>query len=273
MATTSAIHACSAHPSVQRRLSARYSMKITERWGSLMRPITFALSLAVATVGLSQIALAADLPAKAPPKLIAPAFSWSGFYIGGHVGYLWGRTTFVDNGVVTETNAPTDGVIGGVLGGYNWQNGPIVLGVEGDFGWTNAHGNGAAAPPPLSTPTEIHHYDIHWTSHARGRVGYASGPFLVFVAGGGAFAKFSMTMQEIGLPLVPPVVCQGGAYTGWSVGGGVDYAFNNQISARAEYLYDDFGRKNYVMAANDVYQVHLTGSTVRGAIIFKLWPH
>lgn len=237
-----------------------------------MRRITFALSLAVAAVGLSQIASAADLPVKAPPKLIAPAFSWTGFYIGGHVGYLWGHTTFVDNGVVTETNAPTDGVIGGVLGGYNWQNGPIVLGVEGDFGWTNAHGTGGGAAAPLP-PTEIHHYDIHWTSHARGRVGYASGPFLVFVAGGGAFAKFSMTMQEIGLPLVPPVVCQGGAYTGWSVGGGVDYAFNNQISARAEYLYDDFGRKNYVMAANDVYQVHLTGSTVRGAIIFKLWPH
>jgi len=79
-----------------------------------------------------------------------------------------------------------------------------------------------------------------------------------------------MTMQTLST-FIPRQA--GGPYTGWSVGGGVDYALNDWVSARAEYLYDDFGRKNYTMAANDVYQFHLTGNTVRGAIIFKLWPH
>jgi outer membrane immunogenic protein len=170
----------------------------------------------------------------------------------------------VDNGVVTETNAPTNGVIGGALGGYNWQNGALVLGLEGDFGWTNAHGNGAV---PQST--EVRQYDFNWTSHVRGRAGFASGPWLAFVAGGLALAKLKMTMQQNGLTMT----CEGGPYAGWSIGGGVDYTVNDRISVRLEYLYDDFGRKDYVIAANDVYQDRLTGNTVRGAINFKLWPH
>jgi outer membrane immunogenic protein len=222
---------------------------------------------AIPIMALAQAASAADMPTKAP-AYTAPAatsYNWNGFYLGGHLGYLWGRTTLVDNGVVTESNAPTDGVIGGVLGGFNWQSGPLVLGIEGDIGWTNATGTGQAQPT-----VEIHHYKIDWTSHIRGRAGYATGPWLFFVAGGASIAEFNMTMQVLST-FIP---CQeGGPYTGWSVGGGVDYALNDWVSARAEYLYDDFGRKNYTMAANDVYQVHLTGNTVRGAIVFKLWPH
>lgn len=244
----------------------RYSIAAVS-WGLVMKRFSVALIVAIAAIGLTQIASAADLPAKAP-AYTAPtiaSYNWTGFYLGGHFGYLWGRTTLVDNGVVTDTNAPTNGAIGGVLGGYNWQNGALVLGVEGDIGWTNARGTGQSAQT-----IEIHHYNFDWTSHIRGRAGYASGPWLFFVAGGAAFTEFNMTMQTLST-FIP---CQeGGPYTGWSFGGSVDYAFNNLVSARAEYLYDDFGRKNYTMAANDVYQVHLTGNTLRGAIIFKLWPH
>jgi len=57
---------------------------------------------------------------------------------------LWGRTRVEEDGLVTEPNAATNGVIGGVLAGYNWQAGPWVFGIEGDFGWTDAHGTGQA---------------------------------------------------------------------------------------------------------------------------------
>jgi opacity protein-like surface antigen len=230
-----------------------------------MRRFRCAALAAVTVFGFASVASAADMPVKAPPMVTAPVpFSWTGFYVGGHFGYLWGRTTVVDNGVVTESNAPTNGVIGGALGGYNWQNGALVLGLEGDFGWTNAHGNGAV---PQST--EVRQYDFNWTGHARGRAGYASGPWLAFVAGGLALAEFNMTMQQNGLVMT----CRGGPYAGWSIGGGVDYSFNDRISVRLEYLYDDFGRKDYVIAANDIYQDRLTGNTVRGAINIKLWPN
>ena len=81
------------------------------------------------------------MPVKAPPPAPAPLpYNWGGLYLGGHFGYLWGRTRVEEEGVVTEPNAATNGVIGGVLAGYNWQAGPWVFGLEGDFGWTYAHG-------------------------------------------------------------------------------------------------------------------------------------
>jgi outer membrane immunogenic protein len=82
-------------------------------------------------VASTQIASAADMPVKAPPPAPAPLpYNWGGLYLGGHFGYLWGRTRVEEEGVVTEPNAATNGVIGGVLAGYNWQAGPWVFGLE-----------------------------------------------------------------------------------------------------------------------------------------------
>ena len=223
--------------------------------------------LALAAAGST---VAADMAVKSPvykaaPAAVMPDYSWAGLYIGGHVGYLWGLTTFTDNGVVTESNAATNGVVGGVLGGYNWQSGALVLGFEGDFGWTKARGTG------VQQVTEINFYDIHWTSHVRGRAGYASGPWLVFVAGGLSLADLTIVQKTFQNSI--GCIMSGGFYAGYSIGGGVEYAFSNLVSARAEYLYDDFGKKDYVMAANDVYRVNLRGHTLRGSINFRLWPN
>jgi outer membrane immunogenic protein len=230
-----------------------------------MHRFRFVALAAVAVIGLASVASAADLPVKAPVKNVAPltpTYNWGGFYAGAHVGYLWGSSTVIDNGVVAEANAPTNGIVGGVLGGYNWQQGAFVFGVEGDFGWSNAHGNGAPAPPT----TESYLYDVKWTSHVRGRAGYATGPWLLFAAGGLALADFNLTMLESGMNN-----CSwGGTYAGWSIGGGADYAFSNRISGRVEYLYDDFGKKTYVVGVNDSYEARLTSSTVRAALVIKL---
>jgi outer membrane immunogenic protein len=230
-----------------------------------MRRLRCAALAAVAVIGFASVASAADLPVKAPVKNVAPltpTYNWGGFYAGAHVGYLWGSSTVVDNGVVAEANAPTNGVVGGALGGYNWQQGAFVFGVEGDFGWTNAHGTGGQR---LQT-TESYLYDVKWTSHVRGRAGYATGPWLLFAAGGLALADFDLTMLQNG---IISMNC-GGTYTGWSIGGGADYAFNDRVSGRIEYLYDDFGKKTYVMGVNDAYEARLTSSTVRAALVIKL---
>ncbi|MGB8670440.1 MAG: hypothetical protein WCD29_11795, partial [Pseudolabrys sp.] len=86
-------------------------------------------------------------------------YNWGGLYLGGYVGYLWGRTRVEEDGLVTEPNAATNGVIGGVLAGYNRQAGPGVFGVEGDFGWTDAHGTGLVSNPIIQPNT----YDVNWT--------------------------------------------------------------------------------------------------------------
>jgi outer membrane immunogenic protein len=230
------------------------------------------LGATVLSVSGTVAALATDLPVKAPmytkAPIAAPRYDWSGFYAGGHFGYIWGRTRVEEDGVETEHNASTDGVIGGVLAGYNWQNGPVVLGVEGDFGWSNAHGVGVTIPNTITTQAP-NTYDLRWTTHARARAGYAANDWLFYVAGGFALADLSVHEGAI----TTTVVSDGGKYYGWSVGGGVEHAFTRNLVGRVEYLYDDFGHKDYIGVAGDAYRVSLTGQTLRGALAWKFDPY
>src|ERR1700712_5612529 len=110
------------------------------------------LTIIVAAGLAGHSAFAADVAApvyKAPPPV--RAYDWSGPYIGGHLGYDWGRTRVLDNGVLTEPGAPTNGAVGGLLAGYRWQSGILVYGLEADIGAANLRGAGlpavVAVPP------------------------------------------------------------------------------------------------------------------------------
>ena len=106
----------------------------------------------VGVVCIASIASAADLPVKAPVAApITPVYSWTGFYVGGHVGALWQRSngrwdplpdelTF---GEFTITGDLKDtAFVGGLHAGYNWQVSPSwVVGIEADWSWTNAEGS------------------------------------------------------------------------------------------------------------------------------------
>jgi outer membrane immunogenic protein len=196
------------------------------------------------------------------PIVADPAYDWSGFYVGGHFGYLWGKTRVVDDGVLTESGAPTNGGVGGVLAGYNWQTGPLVLGIEADFGWSNARGHGATPTPVLVIIPNT--YTLNWDGHVVGKVGYAVGQWLFFGTGGLAFADFNFQEGGVSAPL--PV---GGKYVGFSVGGGVEYAFTRNFLGRLQYIYDDFGGKNYTALDGGLYHVSLTSQTFRGALSWK----
>lgn len=229
------------------------------------------LGATILSVSGATAVLATDLPVKAPmvtkAPIAAPRYDWSGYYVGGHLGYIWGRARVEEDGVETEHNASTDGVIGGVLAGYNWQSGPVVFGVEGDFGWTHAHGVGVAIT--TVTTQAPNNYDLNWTTHARGRVGYAANDWLFYVAGG--FALADLDFQEGAITTTQ--VITGGKYYGWSVGGGVEHAFTHNLVGRVEYLYDDFGHKDYIGVTGDAYRVSLTGQTLRGALAWKFDPY
>jgi len=215
-------------------------------------------------------ASAADMPVKAPvPKAAKLPYDWSGLYLGGHIGYLWGRTRVEEDGVVTEPNASTNGTIGGVLAGYNWQRGPVVFGLEGDFGWTNAHGTGAVLPPVVITTQAPNTYDVNWTGHIRGRAGYAFDNWLLFIAGGFAVADFEFHEGAVTTTVLPP---PGGKYYGWSIGGGAEVAITRNLIGRVEYLYDDFGHKDYIGVTGEPYRVSFRGQTVRGALAWKFDP-
>ncbi len=117
----------------------------------------------VATVAslLTTSAMAADLAprvyTKAPP-VIAADYDWTGFYIGGNIGYSWGRSNselaLLDAGtIVSAANTKFDmnGVIGGAQAGYNWQRDKWVFGLEVDIQGSGQKGSGNLLCPGNTT--------------------------------------------------------------------------------------------------------------------------
>ena len=225
-----------------------------------------------AAVGGISAASATDLPAPVytkAPVAVHPAYDWSGFYLGLHAGYVWGRSRVFDNGVLTESGAATDGFVGGLLAGYHRQSGPLVLGLEGDVGWSNALGHGTviAPPPPPQLPPGPNTYRLMWDSHFVGKAGFTSNRWLLFATAGIAIADFSF--QE-GVPADTPASNRIPAtYVGFSVGGGVEYAFTDHLLGRLQYVYDDFGGKSFTTADGGTYRVNLTSQTLRGGVAWK----
>lgn len=200
-------------------------------------------------------AMAADLAAPAPF-----VYDWNGGYLGGHVGYLWGDASLSEEGA--RGGGDIDGVIGGIIGGWNFQSGDWVFGIEGDFGWTGADGTGDICCEEDEI-VEIYNYDMDWNAHVRGRAGITlgeEGRTFLFVAGGLALAKFHVSEEEFG---------DGGTFTGWTVGGGVNHAFSNNFIAGLEVLYDDYGSKTYEWGIEpEPYKVDLNAITVRGTATY-----
>ena len=191
-------------PYASRYSPSSYSILQLTMLGAFMRHWSIAIIAVASTVVFTPAASAADMPVKALPRVTAPppVYNWTGFYVGGHVGYLWGRTHVEEEGVVIEDGAATNGVIGGALAGYNWQYNQFVFGLEGDFGWTNANGTGLAVVIPTTTQPNTH--DFNWTSHVRGRFGYAADRWLFFVAGGLAIADFNFHEGATTTTTIPP---------------------------------------------------------------------
>ncbi len=192
---------------------------------------------------------------------IDQGYDWSGPYIGLHAGYLTSNTDVTDLGVLVESNANIEGFVGGALVGYNLQKDSLLFGIEADLGWSAAKGSGIAV-------NNANQYELNWDGHARVRLGVApgEGQFLLYVAGGLAVADFKLTVGDTGQT-------KSDTYVGTSIGAGAEYAFNQNMSARIEYIYDNykngvFGAKNWIQL--DDYSAKLKNSSIiRAAINYK----
>jgi outer membrane immunogenic protein len=216
-------------------------------------------------VGALSIALgsahAADLsiPMTSPVPEAQDTSSWTGPYLGAQLGYMWGSTTVDDTGTIVETGAPTDGFVGGVVGGYNWQlDEKWVAGVEADASWGSVHGNGRVLPPDTSSNS----YDLSWSADLRGRIGYLVTPdTLLFAAAGVAWADLRFTeaakQQNIGV-----------TRAGWSAGVGVDHAFTQNLVGKLEVLHADYGSVTYG-DSSDYYKIGFTANIARAALSWK----
>jgi outer membrane immunogenic protein len=237
--------------------------------GAVMKRLAIAL-LAVTglSVGLSQIASAADLPVKAPvykAPVIVP-FSWTGFYLGANLGYSWGPWSTSSSQIIFDTLSRTadpkvNGWLGGLQGGYNVQSGVWVYGLEGDIQITGekASQSWSVAGLPLvigddflpgpaggGTATFTHEWKFPWFATVRGRLGYTPMPMLLlYVTGGLAVgeAKYDMTFSQPGAGRFYSL-SDSVTKVGFAVGGGLEKAIDNHWSVKAEYLYVDLGTRS-----------------------------
>jgi outer membrane immunogenic protein len=233
------------------------------------------LLCATAAALLAGPAIAADIPVKAPLYRVPPPVpTWTGFYIGinGGVARMAGPSmTYQDLAVnvyfpATVHPSATSG-IAGFHAGYNLQaTGNWLLGIEGDWDWTNLR-NGASQNLVCAGPTRPQCHGVNlvftdnaflqteanWLASLRGRVGYTWNQWLLYATGGVAWANLDFTTQ-VDCTNVAPSFCGGGAQrihtqfsntrVGGVVGGGVEYKPASNWIFGIEYLYYRFDHTN-----------------------------
>jgi outer membrane immunogenic protein len=200
-------------------------------------------------------AAAADMPvpqvAPVPPPIYRPGFyDWSGIYVGVNAGYGWGQANWTDTNGSTG-NFVTNAFLVGATLGANYQTGPYVVGFEGDIDWTNLNGTSSSAgcvtisggllPAGSSCTTQQ-----NWLGTTRARIGYAFDRVFLFGTAGAAFGDQRVIVNAPGVGSISTAIP---TQLGWTVGAGVEYAFTEAISAKAEYLFVDLGNASCPVAA------------------------
>ena len=214
------------------------------------------LAAAAALILTGASANAADIARpvyKAP--VVVPAFNWSGFYIGGHVGWGWQHDEATLSSISpalpfsvlgSNFNLERSGFLGGATVGVNWQpvGQPWVFGIEGDWSWASVD-ESATVTFPLNIGI-TGNGQTNWYATAAGRLGYAWDRSLFYVKGGAAWME-----NEYSATVVVPFAGStfttntfSNTRTGWMVGVGFEQAFYDNWSWKIEYNYMDFGSKN-----------------------------
>jgi outer membrane immunogenic protein len=240
---------------------------------------------------LGGVASAAELPVKAPYRPPPPVWSWTGFYVGINGGYSFGNDDFnqtlvvVPPGAILRTStspntiAPKGGFFGGQVG-FNWQTGPVVWGVEGDYqgasqtSTTTCGGlcgnffvTGVGTVVGVGDATSVYQ-KVKWFSTARARVGWANNGAMIYVTGGGAWMGIDST-ESISFGMIPglPVVTSAASFSdtksGYSVGAGIEMRLWANWTAKVEYLHLDVDGVTHTFFPGPFFGSSLTTTTGR----------
>jgi outer membrane immunogenic protein len=279
------------------------------RQGTVMKKLLGSIALLAMAMPLA--AQAADLPpapAYKAPVYVPPPSNWTGFYIGLNAGVAIDRSSyeldpagcFLSAGAnncgvgglaanpfrTFTSNLNNTGFTGGGQAGYNYQTGMVVWGVETDLNWNgvreSVNTNNILTGPlvggnALTSVTQ----ELDWFGTARGRLGITPTPTLLLYATGGlAYGGVKSTTNV----LFPVTCCAGDGYTGaasttrvgWTAGGGAEWMFAPNWSAKVEYLYIDLGKFSYndpcvtpvcPLIATNTAAAYLTNATTREQVI------
>ena len=249
--------------------------------------IAFAVTVA-AVLFAGWFARAADMTKAAPLQRPAPVVAgdpWTGFYVFGFGGYSVSKMTpdDFDVGTLVEGfhNPKPKGTVYGFGGGYNWQSGRFVGGLEVDYGFSQAKddqsltsdiGDGKVVSTTLALKSKI-----DALGSARIRAGFLLGDsFLVYGTGGLGFARSQATISQTFTAGTESETLSASARAnnfGWVAGAGIEWAVMQHIRIRAEVLHYDFGSTAYAFQTPFVLGVNvnskLTTDVARGALIWS----
>lgn len=241
-----------------------------------MRKVLGALAVTALAASMTP-AVAADIriPVKAPVMAPVAVYNWTGFYVGGNAGYSWGRgetdlagtlSTTTNTSVFRTASGPgaagavtttgplvvsspatgtsrIDGAIAGAQMGYNWQiDRTWVFGLETDIQWSGEKGRLDLCFTVGCTVGNSYDHHLRWFGTLRARGGVLIDPrVLLYVTGGLAYGEvasdsFATLLGVTGFGNSKSI------RAGWTVGGGIEGALDNNWSIKAEYLYADYGR-------------------------------
>lgn len=232
--------------------------------------------LAAAGLGaaVAHSASAADLSMpspvyRAPPPLY---FTWTGWYVGLNGGGGWGRSnqtaSFNAAGfpAASTGNFNTSGGLAGGTIGYNYQMGQWLVGAEADLDWSNIRGtfNSAITIPGGTAPVSFSS-QLNWLDTTRVRVGWVWEHALFYgtagAAVGGVTATANASAAAAGLA-AGVTAADTQTRFGWTAGAGVEYAFNNYVSAKVEYLYVDLGTQTQITFDNVKFNTNIVRAGV-----------
>ncbi len=205
-----------------------------------MRRLVVALLSATLLGGVA--ANAADMPVKGPIYKAPPIvfYNWTGCYIGGNVGGIWGRSNIGIPAYPANFNITDSSAIGGGQLGCNYQVQQFVFGIEGNWDGMSLSSDG------LTGAALSERYSVKWTWEAsvRGRIGWAPAgtPWLIYFTGGPTWAHLN---NGNFIPGAVATVAQSGTHNGWTIGGGVEYQLTPNWIAGIEYRYSSYQTKRY----------------------------
>jgi outer membrane immunogenic protein len=217
-------------------------------------------SVAILAFASPLAAHAADLPVapayKAPAYAPAPVITWTGCYLGGHAGGAWAKVDMTDVGNAAgfafaaagragqTFSATNSAFFGGGQVGCNYQTGPIVFGIEGDLGWM---GIKASALDPFTASNTTVGIGNGLYGDVTGRLGFAAGPALFYAKGGWAFYNGRETFSTTSAAFISNSDVS--TFNGYAVGGGIEYRFAPNWSAKVEYLHFGFSSQTFNVLA------------------------
>jgi outer membrane immunogenic protein len=219
-------------------------------------------ALVVTLLGTS--AWAADMATKAPTKA-STAATWTGWYLGLNAGGFWGTSQTATTvtplplagltpaaiAIINAQGAPanigTSGFIGGVHGGYNYQAGQWLVGLEADFESYRNKGSLSSSVPgivPGATFVLNSSVSTDWLLTLRPRLGLVTNDWLLYSTGGLAVSRISGAWNWSNPGGAPALISENGSAastkTGWTVGGGVERMLPGRWLVGVEYLYVKF---------------------------------